>query len=201
MKRNARRRGFTLVELIVVLVILAILAALLIPSLTGYIDKANKSKIIAEARNVLVAAQTTVTEGYAKGKVQLGESGAVIGGGKAEDIKHFMAEQIMDLAELPKDAEGESKPKWAIYVLANPNDESSNNSAKITSFYYYNGTYSIEYNSEETTISVDGEEVITPAGWSDVIRGEDNKLKTQYGTPLLSSEDFTPEKYHDESVK
>ena len=34
------RKGFTLVELIVVLVILAILAALLVPALTGYIDKA-----------------------------------------------------------------------------------------------------------------------------------------------------------------
>lgn len=41
-KKNAKR-GFTLVELIVVLVILAILAALLIPALTGYIDKARKS--------------------------------------------------------------------------------------------------------------------------------------------------------------
>lgn len=40
-KKNSKR-GFTLVELIVVLVILAILAALLIPALTGYIDKAQK---------------------------------------------------------------------------------------------------------------------------------------------------------------
>lgn len=36
MANNNRKRGFTLVELIVVLVILAILAALLIPALTGY---------------------------------------------------------------------------------------------------------------------------------------------------------------------
>ena len=36
------KKGFTLVELIVVLVILAILAALLVPALTGYIDKARK---------------------------------------------------------------------------------------------------------------------------------------------------------------
>ena len=35
-----QKRGVTLVELIVVLVILAVLAALLVPSLTGYIDKA-----------------------------------------------------------------------------------------------------------------------------------------------------------------
>ena len=39
-KRRSKKGGFTLVELIVVLVILAILAALLIPALTGYIDKA-----------------------------------------------------------------------------------------------------------------------------------------------------------------
>ena len=38
MKYKKDNRGFTLVELIVVLVILAVLAALLVPSLTGYID-------------------------------------------------------------------------------------------------------------------------------------------------------------------
>lgn len=34
--KDNKKKGFTLVELIVVLVILAILAALLIPALTGY---------------------------------------------------------------------------------------------------------------------------------------------------------------------
>lgn len=48
-KKNSKR-GFTLVELIVVLVILAILAALLIPALTGYIDKARKNQVVAETR-------------------------------------------------------------------------------------------------------------------------------------------------------
>lgn len=58
------RKGFTLVELIVVLVILAILAALLVPALTGYIDKANKEKIVAETRQAVMAAQTIVSEDY-----------------------------------------------------------------------------------------------------------------------------------------
>lgn len=58
------KKGFTLVELIVVLVILAILAALLVPALTGYIDKANKDKIVAECRMVVMAAQTEASEQY-----------------------------------------------------------------------------------------------------------------------------------------
>ena len=60
-----KKRGFTLVELIVVLVILAILAALLIPALTGYIDKAKKDQVIAETRMLHEAIQTEMTEIYA----------------------------------------------------------------------------------------------------------------------------------------
>lgn len=65
MERNNRKRGFTLVELIVVLVILAVLAALLVPSLTGYIDKAKKKAVITEARDVWTASQAALSECYA----------------------------------------------------------------------------------------------------------------------------------------
>lgn len=60
------KAGFTLVELIVVLVILAILAAMLVPALTGYIDKANQEKIVAECRQVVMAAQTEASTLYGK---------------------------------------------------------------------------------------------------------------------------------------
>lgn len=60
--------GFTLVELIVVLVILGILAAIMVPALLGWIDKAREKKYLLEARNVVLATQTVATGEYAAGK-------------------------------------------------------------------------------------------------------------------------------------
>lgn len=71
------KKGFTLVELIVVLVILAILAALLVPALTGYIDRANNEKVIAETRQAVMAAQTIASEEYAKNNGSLGAASSV----------------------------------------------------------------------------------------------------------------------------
>ena len=61
----SEKKGFTLVELVVVLVILAILAALLMPSLTGYIDKAKEKRVVAEVHQVVTAAQSLADEAYA----------------------------------------------------------------------------------------------------------------------------------------
>lgn len=71
-RKLKNQKGFTLVELIVVLVILAILAALLVPALTGYIDKANNEKIVATTRQVVMAAQTEVSEAYGKSALKGG---------------------------------------------------------------------------------------------------------------------------------
>lgn len=55
-RERREQKGFTLVELIVVLVILAILAAMLVPTMTGYIDRANQDKLVAETRMIVMAA-------------------------------------------------------------------------------------------------------------------------------------------------
>ena len=66
MKKRRNDKGFTLVELIVVLVILAILAAILVPALLGYIDKAREKQVTTNAEAAYVAAQATWTEAYGK---------------------------------------------------------------------------------------------------------------------------------------
>ena len=52
MIKRFNKKGFTLVEIIVVLVILAILAAIAVPSVLGYVEEAKKEKYIAEARSI-----------------------------------------------------------------------------------------------------------------------------------------------------
>lgn len=68
MKKLVRKdqKGFTLVEVIVVLVILAIMAAVLIPSLIGYIDKSRQNTVVSETRSIVTAVQTLASEKYAK---------------------------------------------------------------------------------------------------------------------------------------
>ncbi len=65
MKKN--NKGFTLVELIVVLVILAILAAILVPTLLGYIERARAEKDFSTAQTVRVAAQAVIDQAYGDG--------------------------------------------------------------------------------------------------------------------------------------
>ena len=63
------KKGFTLMEIIVVLIIIAVLAAALIPSFVRFAQNARASSAIAEAQLGMTAAQAVVTEILASGHV------------------------------------------------------------------------------------------------------------------------------------
>lgn len=55
-KLRKNKKGFTLIEIIIVIAIIAILAAILIPSMSGYITAAQDQQYIANARSAYIAA-------------------------------------------------------------------------------------------------------------------------------------------------
>ena len=61
-KRLHNRKGFTLIELIVVIAILGILAIVAIPRFTGMREHANESAVISNLRNIQSAAEIVAAE-------------------------------------------------------------------------------------------------------------------------------------------
>jgi len=86
------KKGFTLIEIIVVLVIIALLAAATVPAMIGFVNDARGKAYAAEARVVLVAAQATVTEMVADGKDPKSITLADIKG--QEYFKNIVAEDV-----------------------------------------------------------------------------------------------------------
>lgn len=54
LKRN--KKGFTLIEIIVVLVIMGILIAIAVPSVLGYVNKAKEQRYLSDARAYYIGA-------------------------------------------------------------------------------------------------------------------------------------------------
>ena len=129
------KKGFTLVELIVVLVILAILAALLVPALTGYIDKANKEKVTAECRMVVMAAQTEASEQYGKLDSTVKEAD------KAKTIAAAMNTNVADIKKL-----SETNGSFEIKV---------DGAGKVQSVEYYNNGFKCVYTAAGSSYKVD----------------------------------------------
>ncbi len=97
MKKN---KGFTLVEVIVILVILAILAAVLIPSLTTYIDKAREKTIAANARGAYVATQALLSEKYGTSATFVASGSVGTDGTVTKGTLVIDDDDILELAQL-----------------------------------------------------------------------------------------------------
>ena len=74
--KKMNKKGFTIVELVIVIAVIAILAAVMIPTFSGIVDRANKSAALQEVTNAY-------KEAYA---IALSDDGIVTGNSEEETV-------------------------------------------------------------------------------------------------------------------
>ncbi len=128
-KRKEDNKGFTLVELIVVLVILAILAAILVPALLGYIDRAKGSQLLLNGKNALNATQAELSSIYATTEKSINET--LQDESKGDAFGHWFNDRIVKLSDLPSEA------RFAFKTYGSAAPSAENHSAWTVRFFVY----------------------------------------------------------------
>ena len=193
-----KNKGFTLVELIVVLVILAILAAVLVPTLTGYIEQARSKKDLRNAKALMEATQAAFVELYAiNPDIQPGEqivpndkSVFTDGSNKGnpnpmgdQDLSGTVfADEILKLVDFPKDKNGNYTRPYIFMVAAGSNAAGTRMTQydKFTLYYaMYMETKDSKpwyyYNGEWTTVNPTNKQMLFDK--NDLNRVKDGPLK------------------------
>ena len=139
--KKSNKKGFTLVELIVVIVIILILAAVLVPSVLRYVDKANQANCKADAATMLSQLQADYAASQASDQTGVTTFPSAIGG-----ITPTAA--TVEIVATTTIAE-----KAAQYQLTETEAGTEAAYTEITSFAYSNGTYTAVWTGGKWTVN------------------------------------------------
>jgi len=171
MKKNNSNKGFTLVELIVVLVILAILAAILVPALLGYIDRAREKQYVLNAKSALTATQAEFSSLYGEGATIVTSGSDLTFNVDSSNKLTTRSEVVKNTADTPADTH------FFVAINANATDGSTeitgavpknHNRYTVTNAYYVENGYYITYNGTSWVSTTTAPSAPTGLSWTQI---------------------------------
>lgn len=134
-QNRKNKKGFTLVELIVVIVIILVLAAVMVPSVLRYVEKARQANCKADAATILVDLQAQVADAYSEAAQK----------GEAVDLAAITtaAGTSVSLAEDKAVATTAAPVQFMV-----DQDANSDSLGDVTFICYFDGRYYIDWTSE-----------------------------------------------------
>lgn len=126
------KKGFTLIEIVIVIVIIAILAAMLVPSLTGWIDKSKVALIKSEA--------DTVRNAVAAQVIDENNDGMDTKGTCQDDYDDDFFEKVSESANTTIQCKDKDAPGYVEFTV---------DTIGIITFLYSTGDHTATYNGVE----------------------------------------------------
>ena len=116
MKRNNQKRAFTIVELVIVIAVIAILAAVLIPTYSNLVKKANAANAQIEAKNLITEMLAEILTG------KEGEADLLVFSQKGNDIYIYGYDasegKIISYSDVPAPTDGKTFENYVGELLA-----------------------------------------------------------------------------------
>ena len=135
--KKMNKKGFTIVELVIVIAVIGILAAVLIPTFSGVVDSANKSNALSEASNSLKVILAELAE---DGDVLGNATFLYVKNGKIAYTISYEDNRLGNVVEADKD----SNISAGKYTLTNNTVAYAKSSNNIPDDLFTNGSYTLK---------------------------------------------------------